>query len=758
MNPSLTGLYLVVPPSRSMKKHTVQLFLVLSASVASAQQWELVTPIKTRSEFEAIKMVSDAVGYAVDKPLGTILRTHDGGAHWQRMANNLSNSPVALFMWDELRGIVVGESGHVYRTSDGFETITGAQNPTFGELSCVFFVNDTLGWAGSLTGKIFRSEDSGVTWAQMNSGQPTSNYMTAIQFLDTHIGYASCSGGEMLKSIDSGLTWQGVGPFDQLVLMRDFHFYNDQLGVAVGSAGEVIRTTDGGVTWDSIPSNTTNTMLDLDVQGDVMVACGANGRMIRSMDAGLTWSVQQVGATEHKSLSLAPSGAGVLGTNGRIHRTDDMGLTWSLAHEGTWHTRLNKMSFANGDTGVTVGWETTGGFESGMLRTLDGGRHWAKAGIGGLGVHLKPTGVGSRVAAFTLDFFATTSGITAPNMAIRCNWSIDANTHIVGGGAVNGGIYRTTNAGGSWTHVLDVGNITISDLWFVDDLQGYAVGEYGDNYRTIDGGITWTPLPPTSGSQTVFFLNDQLGWTRNFRTIDGGDTWIPMGGTPQQTMSIFFTDADTGYAVSYTGQTVRSVDGGTTWQNLLPDILNTTVGDAAWVDGAIVIGCNNGDIFRAQVNCPVTAEVPVINETGASLCVSTTGSAQWYLNGDPIIDGDTPCIVPDAPGAYTVIVTDVLGCLSAPSAPVQVISTGLVLQSNLGTRLFPNPARDALRIERLHASPALMTLLDAQGRVVRSERINTNSATLDVTGLVPGIYVIRMNGTAGADALRFFKE
>ena len=733
--------------------------LLLSASFASAlaQQWELVTPIKTRSEFDAIKMVSDAVGYAVDKPLGTILRTHDGGASWERMANNLSNSPVALFMWDDLRGIVVGEGGQVYRTSDGFESITGAQNPTFGELSCVHFVNDTLGWAGSLTGKIFRSTNSGVSWTQMNSGQSTSNYMTAIQFLDAQTGYASCSGGEMLKSTDGGLTWQSVGPFDQLVLPRDFHFYNDQFGVAVGSAGEVIRTTDGGATWDSIPSNTTYTMRDLDVQGDTLVACGDFGRTIRSTDAGLSWSEIQVGTTNHQSVSLTSSGLGLLGTDGRIQRTSDFGISWEVLVEGTWHTRINKLSFANGDTGVAVGWQTTGGFESGTLRTLDGGRHWQKAGLGGLGIHLTPSGVGSRGAAITTDYFAASATNQAPNMAIRCNWSLDANTHIAGGGAVNGGIYRTTNAGQSWTPVLDVGNITISDLWFVDQTLGFAVGEFGDGYRTADGGITWE-ANTNGGGHTIFFLNTQLGWTKNFRTTDGGDTWIPMGGTPQQTMSIFFTDADTGYAVSYTGQTVRSVDGGETWQNLLPDILNTTVGDAAWVDGAIVIGCNNGDIFRAQVSCPATAEVPVINETGASLCVSTTGSAQWYLNGDPIIDGDTPCIVPDAPGAYTVIVTDVLGCLSAPSAPVQVISTGIATTGSISTRIFPNPAKNMVRIERTDASRASVTFTDAQGRVVRSEQMAGSNGTIDISEFVPGLYLVRVASAEGVESLRLVKE
>jgi hypothetical protein len=49
-----------------MIKHALPLFLILSGSAASAQQWELVAPIKTRSEFPGIRMVSDLVGYAID--------------------------------------------------------------------------------------------------------------------------------------------------------------------------------------------------------------------------------------------------------------------------------------------------------------------------------------------------------------------------------------------------------------------------------------------------------------------------------------------------------------------------------------------------------------------------------------------------------------------------------------------------------------------------------------------------------------------
>jgi photosystem II stability/assembly factor-like uncharacterized protein len=745
-----------------MMKPLTLLFPLLCATVSA--QWELITPIKTRSEFPDLQMVNDVVGYAIDRPMGAILRTDDGGSHWTRLANNISSQPRAIFMWDEFRGMVVAGNGTVIRTADGFITSSTSLNPTFGNIACVFFLNDTLGWIGTESGKIYRSTDAGVTWALMASGQPTSNYITAIQFVDAGIGYASCYAGEMLKSIDGGLTWQGVGPFNQVVLIQDIHFFDADIGVGVGNAGEVIRTTDGGVTWDSIPTNTTYSMVDLDVQGNTMVACGAFGRLIRSTDAGLTWTVIQAGNTDHQSIALTSSGKALLGTNGRIHGSLDMGTTWNVLVEGTWHTRINKMSFMDADTGVAIGWLTTGGFENGLLRTTDGGRHWSKAGGGGLGVHLTPEGFGclgggNGAFARTINGFATRIGATGPNVAIRCTWSFDANTHIVAGGAVFGGIYRTTNGGQNWTQVLNAGNITISDLWFVNDLQGYAVGEYGDNYRTVDGGITWASLPLLSGSHTVFFLNEQLGWTKNYRTVDGGENWTYMGGTPQGTVSIFFTDADTGYAVSSSAQTVRSVDGGITWENYLPEILNATVGDAAWVNGAIVIGCNNGDIFRATVSCPQVPHVPVIEQAGQYLCTNTAGTAQWFLNGEPLADGVSVCIAATEPGNYHVVVTEGPGCASSPSATVQVIATGADPARNASVmKLYPNPAHQRIQLERPSGVAAVVAFWDAQGRLVLQRTLVGMSNVLDVTALDAGVYMLHVEDANGTQVLRLVKE
>jgi photosystem II stability/assembly factor-like uncharacterized protein len=113
----------------------------------------------------------------------------------------------------------------------------------------------------------------------------------------------------------------------------------------------------------------------------------------------------------------------------------------------------------------------------------------------------------------------------------------------------------------------------LSDIAFIDDLQGWAVGRDGTLLATRDGGRTWAPQ--TSGTRialnAVQFLDAKTGWVVGddgiiLATRDGGRTWaLQSSGTRIALNAVQFLDAKTGWAVGDDGITLATRDGGQTW-------------------------------------------------------------------------------------------------------------------------------------------------------------------------------------------------
>nr|WP_236668896.1 T9SS type A sorting domain-containing protein [Hymenobacter rubidus] len=63
-----------------------------------------------------------------------------------------------------------------------------------------------------------------------------------------------------------------------------------------------------------------------------------------------------------------------------------------------------------------------------------------------------------------------------------------------------------------------------------------------------------------------------------------------------------------------------------------------------------------------------------------------------------------------------------------------------------GIRLFPNPAHGRATVQLpAGTATATLTILDALGRTLRTQTATPNSTTeLDLTGLAPGLYAVRV--------------
>ncbi len=115
---------------------------------------------------------------------------------------------------------------------------------------------------------------------------------------------------------------------------------------------------------------------------------------------------------------------------------------------------------------------------------------------------------------------------------------------------------------------------------FVNDREGWVVGELGRVLHTTDGGETFTRSD--TGTRLAILsvacvpdgsvvVTGQYGLA--LRSRDGGATWQKLTtGTERNLLSVAFASAEVGVAVGDYGTIVRTADGGNTWQKAaMPD-------------------------------------------------------------------------------------------------------------------------------------------------------------------------------------------
>lgn len=135
-------------------------------------------------------------------------------------------------------------------------------------------------------------------------------------------------------------------------------------------------------------------------------------------------------------------------------------------------------------------------------------------------------------------------------------------------------------------------------------------------------------------------------------------------------------------------------------------------------------------------------EKPEITVSGDSLVSSSSGGNQWFVDGNLIQGATGHVLLPSSNGSYKVQVTDVHGCLSEMSDPVDVtwLSATGTHEMNI-LNIFPNPSSGMVHI----TPPAGLgdhyeiLLLNSIGMVLKS---GNGVRLLDLSGFENGIYYI----------------
>ena len=289
--------------------------------------------------------------------------------------------------------------------------------------------------------------------------------------------------------------------------------------------------------------------------------------------------------------------------------------------------RLASVNFVDASHGWAVGGLGT------ILHTRDGGATWAEQDSG-VNVLLEKVYFVDRKHGWAVG-----------------GWPRDYELAIFGGMGV---ILATDDGGATWKTQLDSVGGWLSGLTFLDQKNGWAVGEFGTVWKTTDGGEHWKQMrksPTPCWLYDVHFIDEEHGWTvGRFETVmvteDGGSSWkhqsIPAlrrpYGLSMNFRAVRFGNPLEGWIVGQHGNILYTRDGGKNWvreeiraDEKLFDLMN--LNDLSLLDANQVWAVSQIGLLRREPTSGVWKVAPT-GTTGWWRSVHFIDNRQGWLTGD----------------------------------------------------------------------------------------------------------------------------
>lgn len=554
----------------------------------------------------AVSPSSPNIVYA-SSDLGGIFRSSNYGGNWsiinKGLDTNADLSVTTICIDPKNPNIVYIGNGHMWSLEPGkysggiFKTINGGASWNLltrdipfsscgafdvqGRLIAVDPTNSSIVYAGSHKDGLFKSTDAGANWTYKGLA---SKYISTVVIdpKNTNTIYVSSQNAVgptpgIYKSIDGGNNWT--------ILTTAYNVYDlaidaknpQNLYIAAFDQG-IYKSTNGGSSWTKkSPSGTSGYMfVSISVSPTnpqkIYTKTKSVNKVYMSTNGGDSWSPsQRLHADDWyfgtSKFGLSSSGITVdpqdedkayCGTWFSVWRSDNTGKDWTVRPKGLETSCAFDCTVDPSSPNVLYEAHA----DIGMFKSTNRGLTW---------VRMVPVGVNCWAIAIDM----TTSPSTV--YAGTGNWS---------GNTTNGKVFKSTNAGGSWSEItsgLSNSRVRTIAVDKANPLVLYAGLTEGTIYKSTNKGSSWTKRTSGLGTTEVLrividpsnqnIVYAALKTSGIYKSINAGSSWTKicngLGNTSTYDIAIDPNNTNILYTVCRNVGVYRSTNGGSSWTKVL---------------------------------------------------------------------------------------------------------------------------------------------------------------------------------------------
>jgi uncharacterized repeat protein (TIGR01451 family) len=471
---------------------------LIFSSPDRGQTWQERTALSADATTTTLKLLIDPTDpktlYAAVATASTgsegIFATHDGAMTWQQLTSGTESASLTQDL---------------------------AINPT----------NPAQIWSAQYDG-IWVSADRGLHWSDVFS---TSTSSIAIDPTNPAILYAGTPLGKVYRSANAGVNWADVS--GNILAGENLHLSinpSTPTQLLAGGAAGISGSNSSGTAWVSQQTGfnaTSITSFSADPNADrIYTHIRTNGVFFSASGAATILPVNN-DALLHLSSLAAIDVTAILAQPGRLFVSLNNGLTFSTDGGATWAPEVEVLPPTGSEqifhmTGTSAAPQDILASSTGAIaKSSDGGATWQA--VTGLPA-------GSSAPAQT----------SAPNLLFAPSNPSIAYAAIYSNAAALG-LYKSTDAGNSWAAVNQSPASSALNLLAVDPNNASIV--YGSGtptgetlLKSVDGGATWSSLTwapsASTGAPNVLTVDPvhpnilyAAGPGRIGRSVDGGSSW-----------------------------------------------------------------------------------------------------------------------------------------------------------------------------------------------------------------------------------------